>query len=54
MPAEWLPALAKAASSEGLLKAIYGDLAKPLWLRLGRLSHDYRVREHYPVAYPAP
>ncbi len=29
MTAEWLPALAKAASAEGLLTQIYGDLMKP-------------------------
>ena len=29
MTAEWLPPLAKAASEQGLLTQIYGDLAKP-------------------------
>lgn len=36
MSAEWLPALAKATSEEGLLTQIYGDLAKPGVSQVGK------------------
>jgi Abortive infection alpha len=36
MTAEWLPALAKAASDPGLLKEVYGDLAKPGVSQVGK------------------
>jgi hypothetical protein len=36
MSGELIPILAKAASSEGLLKAIYGDLAKPGVSQVGK------------------
>ena len=36
MPVEWLPALAKAANDPGLIKEIYGDLAKPGVAQVGK------------------
>ncbi len=36
MPAEWIPALAKAANDPGLIKEIYGDLAKPGVAQVGK------------------